>query len=119
MLAVRIGGILIVSTLIGVLTAGVEGKLEALRKGRLQVLESGHTLILGRSAQIFTILSEQMKANESQKKARIVVLADKDKVEMEEDIPVAPTRWTCSNRNACRMAASPPRRPTPASRAPP
>lgn len=86
MLGVTLGGIFIVSTLIGVLTAGVEGKLEALRKGRSLVLESNHTLILGWSPQIFTILSELMQANANQKKAALVILADKDKVEMEEEI---------------------------------
>jgi len=86
MLGVTLGGIFIVSTLIGVLTAGVEGKLEVLRKGRSLVLESGHTLILGWSAQIFNILSELMQANANQKKASLVILADKDKVEMEDEI---------------------------------
>lgn len=86
MLSVTLGGIFIVSTLIGVLTAGVEGKLEALRKGRSLVLESDHTLILGWSPQVFTILSELMQANANQKKASLVILADKDKVEMEEEI---------------------------------
>jgi voltage-gated potassium channel Kch len=86
MLFVTVGGIFFVSTLIGVLTAGVEGKLDELRKGRSQVLESGHTLILGWSPQIFTILSELMAANENVKKARVVLLADKDKVEMEDEI---------------------------------
>jgi voltage-gated potassium channel Kch len=86
MLFVTIGGIFVVSTLIGVLTAGVEGKLDELRKGRSQVLEGGHTLILGWSAQAFTILNELMTANENQKRARIVILADKDKVEMEDEI---------------------------------
>ncbi len=86
MLFVTIGGIFVVSTLIGVLTAGVETKLEELRKGRSQVLETGHTLILGWSPQVFTILSELMIANENQKNARIVILADKDKVEMEDEL---------------------------------
>jgi voltage-gated potassium channel Kch len=100
MLAVTLGGVFIVSTLIGVLTAGVEGKLEELRKGRSQVLESGHTLILGWSPQVFTILSELMIANENQKSARIVILADHDKVEMEDEIagrvePRGGTRVIC------------------------
>jgi voltage-gated potassium channel Kch len=86
MLFVTIGGIFVVSTLIGVLTAGVEAKLEELRKGRSQVLETGHTLILGWSPQVFTILSELMIANGNQKNARIVILADKDKVEMEDEL---------------------------------
>jgi voltage-gated potassium channel Kch len=86
MLFVTVCGIFVVSTLIGVLTTGVEGKLDELRKGRSRVIENGHTLILGWSPQIFTILSELMIANENQKNARIVILADKDKVEMEDEV---------------------------------
>ncbi|MGB7875885.1 MAG: NAD-binding protein [Anaerolineales bacterium] len=84
MLSVTIGGIFIVSALIGVLNSGLEAQLERLRKGRSRVLENGHTLILGWSPQIFTIISELMIANENQKNARIVVLARQDKVLMEE-----------------------------------
>jgi voltage-gated potassium channel Kch len=86
MLAVTIGGILIVSALIGVVSAGVEAKLDELRKGRSRVLETGHTLILGWSAQVFTILNELVEANLNQPKTRIVILAEKDKVEMEDEI---------------------------------
>ncbi|HEY5271387.1 MAG TPA: hypothetical protein VII97_13705, partial [Anaerolineales bacterium] len=49
-------------------------------------LESGHTLILGWSPQVFTILSELMIANENHKNARLVILADKDKTEMEDEL---------------------------------
>jgi voltage-gated potassium channel Kch len=86
MLAVTIGGIFIVSALIGVLNSGLDVQLERLRKGRSRVLENGHTLILGWSPQIFTIISELMIANENQKNARIVILAKQDKVEMETKI---------------------------------
>jgi voltage-gated potassium channel Kch len=86
MLFVTLGGIFIVSALIGVLNTGLEGQLERLQKGRSRVLEDGHTLILGWSPQIFMIISELMVANENQRRARIVVLADRDKVEMEEEI---------------------------------
>jgi voltage-gated potassium channel Kch len=86
MLFVTLGGIFVVSALIGVLNNGLEEQMDRLRKGRSQVLESNHTLILGWSPQIFTILNELMTANENQSKARIVVLADKDKVEMEDEI---------------------------------
>ena len=86
MLFVTLGGIFVVSALIGVLNNGIEDQMARLRKGRSRVLESNHTLILGWSAQIFTILNELMTANENQPKARIVILADKDKVEMEDEI---------------------------------
>jgi voltage-gated potassium channel Kch len=86
MLLVTLGGIFVVSALIGVLNNGIEEQMDRLRKGRSQVLESNHTLVLGWSAQIFTILNELMAANENQSNARIVVMADKDKVEMEDEI---------------------------------
>lgn len=86
MLIVTFGGIFVFSTLIGVLNSGVEGVLEELRKGRSLVLETNHTVILGWSPQIFTIIPELILANESQKSAVIVILADRDKVEMEDEL---------------------------------
>jgi voltage-gated potassium channel Kch len=86
MLIVTLCGIFVISILIGVITAGVEGKIEEMRKGRSQVLESNHTVILGWSPQIFTIIPEIVAANENQKSSVITILADKDKVEMEEAV---------------------------------
>src|SRR5512133_3173629 len=86
MFIVTLGGVFVVSTLIGVLSNGIEDQMDHLRKGRSLVLETNHTLILGWSPQIFTILNELMTANENQSYARIVVLADKDKVEMDDEI---------------------------------
>ena len=86
MLAVTLGGIFVISTLIGVLTSSVEDKVENLRKGRSKVLENSHTVILGWSEQVFTIVSELVIANENQRKPSIVILGDKDKVEMEDEL---------------------------------
>ncbi len=88
MLVVTLGGVFVVSALIGVLSAGVEDKLAELRKGRSIVLEENHTVILGWSPQVFTIVSELVIANENQKRPAIAILADHDKVEMEEEISV-------------------------------
>lgn len=84
--AITLFGIFILSTLIGTLTAGLEDKLTELRKGRSRVIESNHTLILGWSPKIITIISELIIANSNVKKARIVILADMDKVEMDDEI---------------------------------
>lgn len=86
MLLVTIGGIFIVSTLIGILSSGIEGKLDELRKGRSQVLESDHTVILNWSASIFDIISELAIANASRRRPRIVIMARMDKVAMEDEI---------------------------------
>jgi ion channel POLLUX/CASTOR len=86
MLLVTIGGIFIVSMLIGTITSGLESRLEELRKGRSRVIENNHTLILGWSSKVFSIIGELLIANENQKNPRIVIMADRDKVEMEDEI---------------------------------
>ncbi|HET9495194.1 MAG TPA: potassium transporter TrkA [Chloroflexia bacterium] len=86
MLLVTLGGIFIVSTLIGVLSSGIEAKIDELRKGRSLVIEQDHTLILGWSDQIFTVLHELVEANANRRRPVVVVLADKDKIEMEDEI---------------------------------
>ena len=87
MLSVTLGGVFVVSALIGIINNGIEDKMDELRKGRSKVLENDHTLILGWNPQVFTIISELILANESRKSgAIIVVLSDQDKVEMEDAI---------------------------------
>ena len=86
MLLVTLFGILTVATLIGIVSTAFNTKVEDLRKGRSRVIEADHTLILGWSPKVFPIISELVIANESRKKSTIVVLADGDKVEMEEAI---------------------------------
>ncbi len=79
-------GILVFSALISVISAGLDAKIEEARKGRSRVLESEHTIILNWSASIFDIISELVIANESRKNPRIVIMANKDKIEMEDEI---------------------------------
>jgi ion channel POLLUX/CASTOR len=86
MLVITIGGLIIVASLIGIISGAFDSKVEELRKGRSRVLETDHTLILGWSSKVFPIIHELCIANESRGKSAIVILADKDKVEMEDDI---------------------------------
>ncbi|HNQ68790.1 MAG TPA: hypothetical protein PKN32_10455 [Bacteroidales bacterium] len=83
---ITLGGIFILSTLIGILSSGIETKLEQLRKGKSFVIEKDHTLILGWSTKVYTIISELIVAGENQKSPRLVILSEKDKVEMEDEI---------------------------------
>jgi len=86
MLAVTLGGIFVISTLIGIINSGIEGRLSELRKGRSRVIEREHTVILGWSQQIHTVITEIVAANSNHPGRSIVVLADRDPVEMEEEI---------------------------------
>jgi ion channel POLLUX/CASTOR len=108
MLGVTFGGIFIVSTLIGVLTSGIENKVESMRKGRSMVIENNHTVLLGWSEHVFTIISELVLANANQKQSCIVILADRDKIEMEDEIrdhvgSTGRTRIVCRTGNPINM----------------
>jgi len=105
MFVMTLGGIFIVSSLIGVVTSGLETRLEELRKGRSFVVEEGHTLILGWSPHVFTIVSELVIANANQRRPCIVILAEKDKVEMEDELR-ARLGSTGRTRVVCRTGSS-------------
>jgi ion channel POLLUX/CASTOR len=49
-------------------------------------VEKGHTVVYGWSPEVFSVVSELVAANESRPSACIAVLAEKDKVEMEDEI---------------------------------
>jgi voltage-gated potassium channel Kch len=86
MLIITIAGIVVVASLISIISGAFDGKVEELRKGRSRVLESDHTLVLGWSRKVFSLVSELSVANESRGRSAIVILADRDKVEMEDAI---------------------------------
>ena len=98
MFAVTLGGIFIISTLIGIITSGIQSKLADLRKGRSRVLEANHTVILGWSAQVFDVVSEIVEANSNKRRQAIVILAEQDKVEMEDAL-----RDRVANRRTTRI----------------
>src|SRR5215218_3349865 len=101
MLTVTAGGILVFSTLIGVIFTGIDHKLADLRKGRSFVVERGHTVIYGWSPEIFPVVAELVKANESRRRACIAILAERDKVEMEDEVRARVGR-TGNTRVVCR-----------------
>lgn len=103
-LCATVGGLLIVGSLIGILTNGIQNRLERMRQGRSLVVETGHTVILGWSPNVFPIVAQLVIANAERKNQRVVILADEDKVEMEDKIhdripKTGPTRIVCRTGN--------------------
>ncbi|MFM6980937.1 MAG: CASTOR/POLLUX-related putative ion channel [Micrococcales bacterium] len=86
MLLVTIVGLILVASLIGIVSNSFNNKVDQLRKGKSRVLEANHTLILGWNSKVFTLLHEIAIANKSKAKSVVVILAEKDKVEMEDEI---------------------------------
>ena len=99
-----LGGIFIVSALVGLLTSGLNQRLELLRKGRSRVIETDHTVILGWSDQVFTVVSELVEANRSRRRATVVILAEQDKVAMEDSLRHR-LETTRSTRVVCRTGS--------------
>ncbi|TDD70137.1 potassium transporter TrkA [Actinomadura darangshiensis] len=109
MLVSTIGGIFIVSSLIGVLTTGLEAKITELRKGRSRIVEHGHTVLLGWSDQVFTVVAELVEANQSERRSCVAILAARDKVEMEDAIrarvgDLGRTRIVCRTGDPLKVA---------------
>ncbi|HEY0190863.1 MAG TPA: hypothetical protein VGC42_07040 [Kofleriaceae bacterium] len=86
MLFVTLGGIFVLSALIGILNQGFGAMIDRLRRGHSAVVETGHTVILGWGPKIFTLLRELGEANANHRRLAVVILADRDKVEMDEAI---------------------------------
>lgn len=89
MMVITLGGMFTTVTLTGIVTSAIGRKLQDLRRGRSVVMESGHTLILGWSPAVMTVLDELAKANAPYRRHRVVVLADRDQVLMEDEIHAA------------------------------
>ncbi|MFD5449372.1 NAD-binding lipoprotein [Streptomyces sp. NPDC127100] len=92
--------LLYVSTLVGLITTAFTERLTDLRRGRSTVLEEGHAVVLGWSEQVFTVVGELVAANANQRRGAVVVLADRDKTAMEEELlsrlgPFGTTRLIC------------------------
>jgi len=85
-LIIALISIFIISLLIGLLTSGIQQKIWDLRKGRSKVIEKNHTIVLGWSEIIYTVIESLLEANRNIKKCRIVILGDKDKLEMEDSL---------------------------------
>jgi len=86
MFGITLGSIFVVSLLIGTLTNSISTRIAELRKGRTQVMEKDHIVILGWTDQIFPILRELILANAHRKGARVVIMAQQDKTFMEDTI---------------------------------
>jgi len=86
MLAVTLIGIFLGATIIGIISSGIDTRLETLRRGRSAVVEVGHTLIIGRSDKLSVVISELVEANRSERGRAIVVLTADDPVEVTDEI---------------------------------
>ena len=82
--AAGLAGVVMFSALIAFITTALDGRLAQLRKGHSKVIVEDHTLILGWNDRVVDILNELILANESEEDPTVVILAEKDKEEMDD-----------------------------------
>ncbi|MEV8420364.1 CASTOR/POLLUX-related putative ion channel [Streptomyces niveus] len=92
--------LLCVSTLVGVITNSLAERMAELSRGRSTVLEQGHVVVLGWSDQVTTVVGELIAAGAPRSTRAVVLLADRDKTEMERVLaahvgPAARARLIC------------------------
>ncbi len=85
-LTVTIVGIFLAAAIIGLVSSAIDTRVESLRRGRSQVIERGHTLIVGRNDKLSSVIKELVEANLSEKNRAIVVLTPDDVVEVADDL---------------------------------
>jgi voltage-gated potassium channel Kch len=86
MLTITVVGIFFSGALTGIITNGLAARLDAMRKGRSLVVERDHTVILGWSSQTVPILEELVLEASEGARVTVAILADRDKVDMEDEI---------------------------------
>jgi ion channel POLLUX/CASTOR len=77
-------GVIVAGLLISSLAGNFQERLEAIKRGGSPVVERGHYLILGWSEKVFTVIDQLTEANIDEKGLVFVVMAEHDKVQMEE-----------------------------------
>lgn len=86
MIFATIFGLLILSTLIGLISSKIDARLADLRRGRTYVCEKNHVLILGWNSAIFDLIREIHAATTPKHDFSVVILADQDNLKMMDDL---------------------------------
>lgn len=84
------GGMLFFALLVGLMSDGVSARVDHLQKGASIVIEENHTIVVGWTPKTIPLVKELTVANKTRGlKRSIVILGDKDKEDMDEDLRTA------------------------------
>lgn len=86
MVAATFWGVIVFSLIISFISSAFNDKLESLRQGRNLVVEKNHTLILDYNESVPILIEEFIEAHENERKKTIVILSEKDPVDVLKDI---------------------------------
>lgn len=98
-LLVTVFGLLVAGTLIGIIAAAVEERIEGMRRGRSVVIETDHLVVLGTSDRLPVVVQQLLLAQHAHERgSAIVVLAQDDPAELDRRV-----RATAGERQARRV----------------
>lgn len=86
MVAATFWGVIVFSLIISFISSAFNDKLESLRQGRNLVVEKNHTLILDYNESVPILIEEFIEAHENERKKTVVILSEKDPVDVLKDI---------------------------------
>ncbi len=85
MFVVTFLGILLTSTLTGIICNAIDEKVQDLRRGKSMVVEEGHVIVLGTADGLYTIVSELIEANSNHPREALVIMDNKDPKDVMDD----------------------------------
>ena len=90
-------GMIFTGMLVGIFSSTMRGKIIALQKENPEIIESGHSVILGFRMGEFALLSEMIAAAGTEKRT-IVVVENMDREDMEQAIAIQESFMSTGNR---------------------
>jgi len=81
---VTVGGILVLSLLIGIISSKITEQLDALKRGKSTVLEKDHYIVCGDGDRLYEVARELIKAQENSSHGKIVLFSSHSREEIEE-----------------------------------
>lgn len=78
-------GLLIGSLLIGIISTGIQERIDGLKKGNLEVFEKDHIIVLGFKTGEYSLIQELVNGADK-RKCCIVVASENDRMEVEDSI---------------------------------
>ena len=105
-LFLSVGGMLVTALLVSLISEAFSSRMDELRRGKSDVLETHHTLILGWSDKVIPMIRQLALANESEGGGVVVVLALKDKEEMDDEVRRLGEKDLLGTRVICRQGSA-------------
>jgi len=105
-LSLSVGGMLVTALLVSLISEAFSNHMDELRRGKSDVLESCHTLILGYSDKVLPIVRQLALANESEGGGVVVILALRNKEEMDNEMRLLSEKNLRGTRVICRQGSA-------------